>query len=121
MRSKATLGALLASVLTAGAAGAQAIPTQAAAPLTSAEQSLVGITQRVSPAVVGISTRQGAGSGFIIRADGIVLTNWHVVGNYRTVTVELARAGSEPAACSWKFVPESPSGLPEATSSRSEK
>ena len=90
MRSKATLGALLASVLTAGAAGAQAIPTQAAAPLTSAEQSLVGITQRVSPAVVGISTRQGAGSGFIIRADGIVLTNWHVVGNYRTVTVELA-------------------------------
>ena len=94
MRSKSTLAALLTSVLVAGAAGAQSsISTQPAAPLTAAEQSLVGITQRVSPAVVGISTRQGSGSGFIIRADGIVLTNWHVVGNYRTVTVELATGG----------------------------
>ena len=91
MRSKVTTGALLLSLAAAGGAAAQsAIPMQAAAPLTTVEQSLVGITQRVSPAVVGISTRGGSGSGFIIREDGIVLTNWHVVGNYRTVTVELA-------------------------------
>jgi serine protease Do len=94
MRSKVTAGALLLGAAVAGAPAAAvaqaAIGMQPPPPLAAAEQLLVNITQRVSPAVVGISTRAGTGSGFIIRADGIVLTNWHVVGNYRTVTVELA-------------------------------
>ena len=38
-----------------------------------------------------------------------------------SVTVEEASVGFEPAACSCKFVPESPSGLPAAVSSRSAK
>jgi S1-C subfamily serine protease len=93
MRSRVGIHTLMLGGALAAAAPAVAqseIPIQQAAPLSAGEQSLVGITQRVSPAVVGISTRAGTGSGFIVRADGIVLTNAHVVGPYRSVTVELA-------------------------------
>ena len=92
MRSKIILAGLLLSpaTLMMAPAAAQEIPMERPAPLSAAEQTLVGITRRVSPAVVGVTTRAGAGSGFIIRADGIILTNSHVVGNYRTVTIELA-------------------------------
>lgn len=85
--------ALLAGALATGAqAAAQGgtIASQPPAPLTAAEQTVVGVVQRVTPAMVGVETRSGSGSGFLIRADGIILTNAHVVGNTRTVTVELA-------------------------------
>src|SRR4029077_11019787 len=36
------------------------------------------------------SRQQGAGSGFIIRADGVVLTNNHVVENAKEITVILS-------------------------------
>lgn len=42
------------------------------------------VVQRVSPAVVNVQAEIGAGrdpegTGFVIRSDGIVVTNWHVV------------------------------------------
>ena len=109
MRSRVSVAALVlvaaVAAVSAPAAAQSEIPMRQPPPLSAAEEALVGITQRVSPAVVGISTRGGTGSGFIIRADGILLTNAHVVGPYRSVTVELATGnevqgrvlGSDPA------------------------
>ena len=63
---------------------------QAQQDLAAGERSLINIVQRVSPAVVGVRTSSGAGSGVIIRPDGLVLTNAHVVGNSRSVVISLA-------------------------------
>ncbi|HEY9617141.1 MAG TPA: serine protease [Microcoleaceae cyanobacterium] len=48
------------------------------------------IYQNVSPAVVTIYTTQAVGSGCIVRSDGLVLTNRHVVQNSPEVQVKTA-------------------------------
>lgn len=56
-----------------------------------AESQSIGerLYPQVSPAIVAIKTSDGQGSGIIIRPDGLVLTNAHVVGGARTVTAVL--------------------------------
>ena len=54
------------------------------------EEISIRVYQQASPAVVAIDTGDGAGSGSIITPDGLVLTNAHVLGDARTVTVRLA-------------------------------
>ena len=61
-----------------------------AQPLTSEEQVIVRVAQEITPAVVGVERRGGSGSGVIVSADGLVLTNNHVVGNAPIVRVHLA-------------------------------
>ncbi len=65
-------------------------PAEPEAPLVGDEATIVQITRQVTPAVVAIMRPGGAGSGVIIRADGVILTNAHVVGNATTVRVGLA-------------------------------
>jgi serine protease Do len=105
--------ALLAALamLAAGAfAGAQVQPAGAAAQAASTARAALpdfaAIVQQYGPAVVNITTSgtrkasaqqgplpevpvQGQGSGFVLSADGIVLTNAHVVQNASEVTVKL--------------------------------
>ncbi|HEU5210035.1 MAG TPA: trypsin-like peptidase domain-containing protein [Longimicrobiales bacterium] len=70
------------------------ITTQQQAQFTPGEALLIGIVRDVSPAVVGIRTSSGSGSGVIITPDGLIITNAHVVGRGGNVRVSLAN-GSE--------------------------
>jgi S1-C subfamily serine protease len=60
------------------------------------EQTNVRVYQQASPAVVAIETYDGSGSGSIITPNGLILTNAHVVGDARDVTVYLADGRQYP-------------------------
>lgn len=106
-------------------ASAQLLPVQPVAAQARVDQSrrtaIVTAAARVSPAVVSVSVTsrrraqarnpfdlffvpeasdrlvQGFGTGFIVRADGVVITNQHVVEDAESITVTLAD-GTDVAA-----------------------
>jgi serine protease Do len=98
------------------AAGPQTSGPIVAAPAGGAPASFAPIVKRVSPAVVSIDTlavggqelfgqlppglapvRRGAGSGFIISGDGLIVTNNHVVEGAQQIVVALADGRQFPA------------------------
>ncbi|MGQ0714953.1 MAG: S1C family serine protease [Gemmatimonadaceae bacterium] len=83
--------------LTIGSASRDALPvavaqqgSAAATTLGEEEQNIIRVAAQLSPAVVSISRSGGSGSGVVVRSDGVLLTNAHVVGNARSVEVRLA-------------------------------
>ena len=90
----AGLGFGIASRVVARPHVAMAAGTLAPAPAgaaTQEEQTVIGVARSVTPVVVSITVPDyGSGSGAIIRPDGMILTNAHVVGTARAVRVGLA-------------------------------
>ena len=54
------------------------------------EATVIRVARQATPAVVSVTSPGGSGSGVIIRRDGVILTNAHVVGNNTGVDVGLA-------------------------------
>lgn len=81
-----------------------------AAPLLPDEKNNVDVYQAANPAVVNITSvtltrdfwmdmvpQTGVGSGFILRSEGFIVTNYHVVANARKLEVTLFDKSSFPA------------------------
>jgi S1-C subfamily serine protease len=88
---KRSRNTVVATLLALGAS----IPAHSQA-RTSDEQTTVRVARQASPAVVSVSRQGGAGSGVIIRDDGVIITNAHVVGRAATVEVQLADGRALP-------------------------
>jgi len=68
-----------------------AVWAQASAAFRSEEeQTVIRVAKQVRPAVVSVKRDGGSGSGVIIRRDGMILTNAHVVGNAKEVGIKFA-------------------------------
>ncbi len=51
--------------------------------------SFVEVVEKARPSIVVIETETGAGSGWIIDADGVIVTNYHVIEDAATIFVTL--------------------------------
>ncbi|MEX2275206.1 MAG: trypsin-like peptidase domain-containing protein [Actinomycetota bacterium] len=60
---------------------------------------VVGVVRKVLPAVVNVSADtpagKGTGTGFVVRSDGIIVTNYHVVEGAERLTVQTSDAEPE--------------------------
>jgi len=97
-------------LLAAACAGAE---TNLVAALPAAEQNIIRIFKRVSPAVVSVANKtvlqdlddyqlyevpQGAGSGFVWDQEGHIISNLHVIYGASAIQVTLSTGTSYPAA-----------------------
>lgn len=105
MRTRRALGAAAAAALLAAACGGPGFELQAPLlptpgdgipspppPIEPSGQPVVDVVERVRPGVVNITAasgpgQEGVGSGFIVDPAGVVVTNFHVVRNARTIRV----------------------------------
>jgi S1-C subfamily serine protease len=85
-------------------------PVPIPADKTACEKRIIQVYQKVSPAVVNITTKiltedffwgivpeEGAGSGFLWDRDGHIVTNYHVVEGAQSIQVSFGDQVSEPA------------------------
>ncbi|MEV5570917.1 trypsin-like peptidase domain-containing protein [Spirillospora sp. NPDC052269] len=112
-RRLALLGAAAAIALGAGGVGAAATlaidggagslsgPSAVAGVSTKGDATTAQVAKAVQPSVVSVQTvttsGEGTGSGVILRADGTILTNAHVVSGARQVTVKFNGGKTAPA------------------------
>ena len=89
--------AACSSSTNSGSTSTTAAPTSSTAPVTAAGADLPALVRRVEPSVVTVLTESGLGSGIVYKADGIIVTNAHVVAGVQDVTVALADGQQVPA------------------------
>ncbi len=79
--------------------GPEALPAVSSDPVKpgKGQTRASSIYAAASPAVVSVRTTGGAGTGFLIDDDGKVVTNAHVVGDSKRVTVRFGEEESHPA------------------------
>ncbi|HEU4865602.1 MAG TPA: trypsin-like peptidase domain-containing protein [Actinomycetota bacterium] len=65
----------------------QALPSPEDATVVQARNPVERVVERVLPAVVNVVADGGEGTGFIIRDDGVIVTNYHVVEGASSVQV----------------------------------
>lgn len=84
----------LAVVVLAACAGGQNVSAIQAVPLAKPvaafQDQLVRVVDAISPAVVQIQTSAGLGSGVVYDGKGDIITNAHVVGNFKRFKITLA-------------------------------
>ena len=97
----AVAGGLVSAALVSGAAFGLGLidagdpPATVSSPASAAvsakqQGDVAAIYKAASPAVVSIRTGSGSGTGFVVDADGTVVTNAHVVGDSDRVEVQLS-------------------------------
>jgi serine protease Do len=98
-RVPAVIVATTAALVLAGGCTGSATGQSVAAPSAGASAGaspagsnspIVAVVARLEPSVVTIQTDKGLGSGVAYRADGVIVTNAHVVGSARQVQVSFA-------------------------------
>ena len=94
---------LVAAVIGLAASGDTTTTAEADAPVASvttasspppisgsSDEPIADVARAVGPSVVLIATDEGEGSGIIYDASGLIITNAHVVGTSKVVSVQLA-------------------------------
>lgn len=70
------------------------------------EETRIRVYEQANPSVVQIQTDQGVGSGFVIQADGLILTNAHVVDQTNFPVLVITADGTELEADLIAFHPQ---------------
>jgi S1-C subfamily serine protease len=68
-------------------ADTRVFPSPSSTVAETGRESVADVVQSVLPAVVNVVTDAGEGTGFIVREDGIVVTNYHVVESASSIKV----------------------------------
>jgi putative serine protease PepD len=103
-----SVGAFFVGLATSGDDSPAPLASKTSTPIKpkSGQTQAGAIYAKASPAVVSVRTGSGSGTGFLIDSNGTVVTNAHVVGQSKRVTV---RFGQDSAAISATVLGSDPS------------